>query len=97
MEKSLMVSSFKGLILCVCMHTHVHAFLCTYWGWGVRVHGYRSGYESQRWTLGVFLNHFPVFFLKQGLSLNLVLTRLAGQKDLVIFLSLPSQYWETYR
>lgn len=89
MGKSLMISSFRGLTLCVsmCMHFCVHVGagegVCTCIGVVVKTRG--GHWVSSSIT-------FQSIFSKQGLSLNLVLTRLAGQKDLIIFLSLPSWY-----
>lgn len=76
----------------MCMHFYVHvgAGECVCTGIGVVVKAGGGHGVSSSIT-------FQSIFLKQDPSLNLVLTRLAGQKGLVIFLSLPSQYWETYR
>jgi hypothetical protein len=36
-------------------------------------------YASERFTLNIFFNRFPPYFLKRGLSLNLGLTYLASK------------------
>lgn len=63
----------------------------------VQVHMYVHACGGQRLTLGVFLNHSPLYFLGQSPSLNLELTglaRLDGQQVPGILLPPPLWCWD---
>lgn len=55
----------------------MHMFMCVSICMWMYVHIYACECIGQRLTLGVFLNHLPSYFLRQGLSLTLELTDLA--------------------
>lgn len=53
--------------VCVCMHMYSHMHVHTLAHGNVCVHGC----GDQRLMIGVFLHCCPLYFLRQGLSLNL--------------------------
>lgn len=75
--------------LCLCVHAHKCMYIC--------IHVYVHPCGSQRLTLGILLNCFSPYFLKQDHSLDLESIypcRLIGQKALEFFLFLALQPWE---
>jgi hypothetical protein len=62
---------------CVCVRVRVRVRVCVCSG--VLPHEYICG--GQRLKLSIFLYHFPTYVLRQGLSLNLLLTSSARLTD----------------